>query len=199
MKVNLFERLLVNNPIRTAMLRETLRWLRSHSNLCRPARVLEIGCGWGAGIGEILLEFAAEQIHAFDLDIRQVARAVSGRAQGASVWVGDAAAIATPSAAYDAVFEFTIFHHLPNWPTALAEVRRVLKPGGLFLFEELSREFFYDTPLLGFLLRRGTVHPWDSMFDFGQFREGLLTAGLRPSTIRGGLIPGWHVGVAEAV
>jgi len=181
------------------MLRETLRWLHSHSKFCRPARVLEVGCGWGAGIREILRKFAVEQIHAFDLDLRQVALALSGRAERASVWVGDAAAIATASAAYDAVFEFTIFHHVPNWPTALAEVRRVLKPGGLFLFEELSREFFYDTALLGFLLRWGTVHPWESMFDFDQFRQGLLSAGLRPRTIRGGLVPGWHVGIAEAV
>lgn len=199
MKINLFERLLVNNPIRTAMLRETLRWLHSRCNVCRPARVLEVGCGCGAGIREIMREFAVERIHAFDLDIQQAALAVSGRPERASVWVGDAAAIATRSTAYDAVFEFTIFHHVPNWPKALAEVRRVLKPGGLFLFEELSREFFYDTHLLGFVLRRGTIHPWDSMFDFGQFREGLLRAGLRPRTIRGGLIPGWHAGVAEAV
>ncbi len=79
---------------------------------------------------------------------------------------------------------------------AVAEVRRVLRPGGLFLFEELSREYFHDTPIVSALLRRFTVHPWDTMFDFPAFRRALADEGLRVTALRSRLLPGWHEGVA---
>ena len=46
------------------------------------------------------------------------------------------------------------------------------------------------------LLRRMTVHPWDTMFDFAAFRRGLAEAGLRLTALRSRLLPGWHAGVA---
>ena len=55
-----------------------------------------------------------------------------------TLYVGDAAAINEPDASYDAVFDFAIIHHIPNWKDAVAEVARVLKPGGKFFFEEVT-------------------------------------------------------------
>jgi ubiquinone/menaquinone biosynthesis C-methylase UbiE len=201
-KLNPIELALVNNPLRSAMLRATLGWLRDAA--CAPPldHVLEIGCGQGAGIEEIARRFHPHAIDAFDLDEAQVARArdalVSLSTNGAilRLWTGDAEHIDAPDAHYDAVFEFTIFHHIPNWRRAVEEVRRVLRPGGLFLFEELSREYFHDTPVLGTLLRRFTVHPWKDMFDFPTFRRALTENGLRLTALRSRLLPGWHEGVA---
>lgn len=198
MKLNPFELALVNNPLRSAMLRATLGWLRDAA--CAPPleRVLEIGCGYGAGIEEIARRFHPRAIDAFDLDEQQVARARERRPDGVALrlWAGDAEHIDAPDAHYDAVFEFTIFHHIPNWRRAVDEVRRVLRPGGLFLFEELSREYFHETPVLGALLRRFTVHPWEHMFDFPVFRGALAENGLRLVALRSRLFPGWHEGVA---
>jgi SAM-dependent methyltransferase len=39
---------------------------------------------------------------------------------------------------YDAVFDFAIVHHVPDWRTAVGEVVRVLKPGGRFYFDEVT-------------------------------------------------------------
>src|SRR5205807_2583560 len=118
----------------------------------------------------IVRRFRPRSIDAFDLDEEQVARARArlGRLSGAELrlWAGDAERIAAEDGSYDAVFEFTIFHHVPDWRRAIAEVHRVLRPGGLFLFEELSREAFHDTGAAGALLRRFTDHPWATMFDF---------------------------------
>jgi ubiquinone/menaquinone biosynthesis C-methylase UbiE len=201
-KLNPVELALVNNPLRSLLLRSSVRWLRDAA--CAPplGQVLEIGCGHGEGIREIVRWFHPGRVDAFDLDEAQVARARSrlrdGAMDGASLrlWVGDAERVAAEDARYHAVFEIAILHHVPGWRRALAEVRRVLRPGGLFLFEELSREFFHDTPLLGPALRRLTAHPWETMFDFPAFRGGLEEAGLRLTALRSRPLPGWHQGVA---
>jgi ubiquinone/menaquinone biosynthesis C-methylase UbiE len=202
MKLNAVELLLVNNPVRDVFLRRTLGWL--HDAACAPPldRVLEIGCGQGIAMAEIAARFRPGAIDAFDLDEAQVDRArerlkaVEATGTPVRLWSGDAERIDAPDGRYDAVFELTIFHHIPDWRQALAEVARVLRPGGLFLFEELSIEFFSDIPLVSGLLRRYTVHPWETMFDFPTFRRALHDAGLRVQHLRSGFLPGWHQGVA---
>jgi len=199
-KLNPVELLLVNNPFRDLLLRSTVGWLWSAA--CGPpvSRVLEIGCGQGDGVREIIRRFRPRAVDAFDLDEAQVERARARLAEpaGAAVrlWVGDAERIAAEDGRYDAVFELAIFHHVPVWRHALAEVRRVLRPGGVFLFEELSREFFSEVPVLSPLLRRFTEHPWDTMFDFPEFRRALGDAGLRVTALRPRPLAGWHQGVA---
>src|SRR5215471_10022096 len=166
MKLNPFELALVNNPLRAWALRSTLGWL--HDAACAPpvGRVLEIGCGQGDGIVEIAASFRPKAIHAFDLDEAQVARArarvptVETKGTDVRLWTGDAEHLDAPDETYEAVFEFMIFHHVPGWRRAVAEVERVLRPGGYFLFEELSTEFFDDVPLVSPLLRWFTAHPW---------------------------------------
>jgi ubiquinone/menaquinone biosynthesis C-methylase UbiE len=198
-KLNPVELALVNNPVRGALLRSTMGWLRDAA--CAPAvsRVLEIGCGRGDGVREIARRFNPDAIDAFDLDEQQIVRArerlSSQDTPIVRLWVGDAERIEAEDGSYDAVFELTIFHHVPGWRRALSEVRRVLRPGGLFLFEELSSEFFADVPVVSPILRRFTAHPWDTMFDFPLFRRTLTGVGLRLTALRSRL-PGWHQGVA---
>lgn len=204
MKLNPFERMLVNNPLRLAALRATIGWLHDAARAPICSRVLEIGCGQGDGIREIFRRFRPASVDAFDLDEQQVERARARvRTLGGAalrLWVGDAEQIEAADGTYDAVFEFTIFHHVPDWRKALAETRRVLQPGGLFLFEELSTEFFSDIPLLSPALRRFTEHPWDTMFDFVTFRRAFDDAGLRLTALRSNTwVPGHHFGVATPV
>lgn len=39
---------------------------------------------------------------------------------------------------HDAASDFAIIHHIPDWRSAVAEIARVLKPGGPFLFDEVT-------------------------------------------------------------
>jgi SAM-dependent methyltransferase len=117
-------------------------------------------------------------VDAFDLDPRMVTQArerLSGYGARARVWVGDAAAIAVADSTYDAVFDFGIIHHVPSWRRALAEVRRVLKPQGVFYCEEVFGALI-DHPVVRRLLR----HPLEDRFDRGAFLAALSEAGLRP-------------------
>jgi hypothetical protein len=94
-----------------------------------------------------------------------------------SLAVGDVSEIAHPTASSDAVVEFGVIHHVPDWRTALAEIARVLRPGGLLLFEDIPRHTL-DT----WLFRTFTVHPREDRFEADEFADELLRHGLRPTT-----------------
>lgn len=144
MKLNAAEKLLMNNPVRAGIQRHyEARLLARLGGRCDGLHVLEIGCGRGVGIEILFARFGAAVVDAFDLDPDMVARArrrhVERPADRLRLWVGSATAIDAPDAAYDAVFDFGIVHHVPAWRDVVAEVARVLRPGGRFFFEEVTR------------------------------------------------------------
>jgi ubiquinone/menaquinone biosynthesis C-methylase UbiE len=183
MLLNRLEFTLMNNPVRAALQRhvEARRFLRMGGPL-PGAKALEIGCGRGVGVELILDVFGAASVDAFDLDPRMITlarRRLRRHAPRVRLWVGNAAAIEAPDAAYDAVFDFGIIHHVPNWGVALDEVRRVLRPGGVLYAEE---------PLGGFLnhplMHRLFAHPVADRFDAVDFRNALRASGLVPTRAR---------------
>jgi len=85
------------------------------------------------------------------------------RGVNANFFVGDIAAIELPDAQFDAVFTFGVFHHVPIWPQAIAEVYRVLKPGGVLIGGEMRQtkdgaftwaQFAQDLAAAGFQMRQ---------------------------------------------
>ncbi len=169
----------MNNPVRALVQRRhEAALMEGFGGLVEGGRVLEIGCGRGVGTEIIFERFGATEVHAFDLDPDMIARArrrLSGySANRLSLFVGDAAAIKAEDASYDAVFDFGIIHHVPAWQRAVAEVARVLKPGGRFFFEEVTKRaldrWFYRTFL---------EHPKTNRFSAEEFiaeleRQGIM-------------------------
>lgn len=178
MKLNRIEKLLMNNPARAAL----QRWyeaplLESLGGRVEGLHVLEVGCGRGVGTEIILEGFGAGRVDAFDLDPdmvekarRRLARFPEDRAR---VTVGDAAAIEAEDACFDAVFDFGIVHHVPDWRKAVAEVARVLRPGGRFFFEEVTSH-----ALARWSYRTFLKHPRDDRFSAAQFVAELESRGL---------------------
>ncbi|MGE3661798.1 MAG: class I SAM-dependent methyltransferase [Pseudonocardia sp.] len=145
--MNRMETALVNSPPRRALQRyyEVPSLLRLGGDLPTDARVLEVGCGSGYGTELILRRFAAARVDAIDLDPAMVARAgrrLGGYSDRVRLATGDMtdlrAALGAEDGSYDAVFDFAIVHHVPDWRTALAEIARVLAPGGRFYFDEVT-------------------------------------------------------------
>lgn len=179
MLLNRLEYLMMNTPLRAAVQRyfEAPRLLRT-GGPASGARVLELGCGRGVGAELALTLFGAASVDGFDLDPRMVALArkrLAKRTGRARVWVGDATAIAAPDASYDAVIDFGIIHHVPRWRLVLAEIRRVLKPGGRLYAEEVLRSAVTHPIVARFL-----AHPQEDRFDHAQFLSALAETGLNP-------------------
>ena len=197
MKLNAVEKAAMNNPIRAASQRRyEANLLACFGGRMDGARALEVGCGRGVGIEIIFDRFGAASVDGFDFDPDMVRRArirLAGRGEGVRLWVGDAAAIAAPDAAYDAVFDFGIIHHVPSWRNVLREVRRVLRPGGKFYVEEVLARF-----ILNPLTRRVLDHPLEDRFDHRGFLRALEDHGFDVIASRdlAGLF-GWYVASAR--
>jgi ubiquinone/menaquinone biosynthesis C-methylase UbiE len=182
MKLNRIEKALMNNPVRAALQRgyEAHR-LEELGGRVDGLKVLEIGCGRGVGTEIILERFGAASVTAFDIDPDMVrrARARLSRFEPESwqVSVGDAAAIDAPDGSFDAVFDFGIIHHVPEWRRAVAEVSRVLKPGGRFFFEEVT-----DHALGRWFYRMFLDHPTHDRFGAAAFVAALEANGLEVGT-----------------
>jgi ubiquinone/menaquinone biosynthesis C-methylase UbiE len=97
----------------------------------RPGiRTLEVG----AGLGEHLdFEDATEQDYVA-LELRdEMAAVITEKHPEVSTIVGDVeAGLDVPDASFDRVVAIHVLEHLRNLPPALDEIRRVLKPGGVF-------------------------------------------------------------------
>ena len=183
MKLNAIERAAMNNPLRAAHQhhREAGWFRRLAGGTLSGQHVLEVGCGRGVGVEVLLDRLHAERVTAFDLDpamIEKAQRRLHGRREVASLTVGDACDITEPSASVDAVVEFGVIHHVPQWRDAVGEIARVLRPGGLLLFEDVPRHTL-DT----WLFRTFTVHPREDRFEAAEFADELARHGLVPTAV----------------
>ncbi len=105
------------------------------------ARVLELGCGTGMLFPHYR---PGTDVTAVDLDEAFLERAKARAASSpASIQVAraDAMALPFPDASFDEVLIFLVLCSIPDVKRALAEVRRVLRPGGtLRAFEHVISE-----------------------------------------------------------
>ena len=179
MKLNAIEKVLMNNPLRSVLQRRyEAPLLEKLGGRLEGGRALEIGCGCGVGTALILQRFDACEVHVFELDPDMVARAKwrlsSYPSERLELYVADAASVPEPDASFDAVFDFGIVHHVPDWKVAVAEVVRVLKPGGRFFFEEVTRQALDRWAYRTFL-----EHPRENRFGKEAFLTALEPRGLR--------------------
>lgn len=186
MLMNRMETALVNSPPRRALQRfYEVRLLIELGGRTPGAAAAEIGGGSGYGTKLILDRFGAASVDAVDLDPKMILRA--GRrlarygpdvrlAQGSATDLAGAFSSfgGGATASYDAVFDFAIIHHIPDWQAAVAEVARVLQPGGRFFFDEVTA-----TALARPSYRLLFDHPTENRFTAGRFLATLALHGLQ--------------------
>ncbi|HKY37912.1 MAG TPA: methyltransferase domain-containing protein [Polyangiaceae bacterium] len=99
----------------------------------RFSRALEVGYGSGA----VLLSLApgVDDLHGLDLeaDPAVVLGIMKSRGVSATLRQGNVYELPYDTDSFDLVVSFSMFEHLHEYRKALAEVVRVMRPGGLFL------------------------------------------------------------------
>ena len=109
------------------------------AHLSGARRVLDIGCGEGQ-VARLALEGGAEIAIGIDPTWAQVLEA-RRRGGGPGYLRAGAAGLPFADGAFDAAVACLVFEHITQVDAAIAEVARVLEPGGRFLF-------FLNHPLL---------------------------------------------------
>lgn len=184
---------------------DDIRWVRTLKNLVpgrlkyfdrfaqwEDAAVLDLGCA-GGFMAEALAERGA-QVTGIDpaADAIEAARqhaAQSGLAIAYDVGVGED--LPYDAAGFDYVVCVDVLEHVTDLDKVIPEVARVLKPGGLFLFDTINRNPIARLATITVaedilrLLPRGTHDP--SMFIKPKELERAMT--------RAGLVPGKTTGL----
>ena len=103
------------------------------------ARVLDLACG----TGDIAFDLARRGAHATGLDLTHRMLALARRKPDASLTSrfiqGDMMALPFPAASFDVVTTGYGIRNVPRIEPAIAEIARVLRPGGLFLSLDFDR------------------------------------------------------------
>jgi 2-polyprenyl-3-methyl-5-hydroxy-6-metoxy-1,4-benzoquinol methylase len=139
----------VDEHVRTSL-------LKTHGNLYRGARLtrypiprfpldegrgltlLDLGCNWGRWtIAAARAGWRATGVDLAKKSVGAARRVAEQLGVDAEYVVGDARELPFGDGAFDAVFSYSVLQHLAkeDVPTVVAEIRRVLRPGGLVWVE----------------------------------------------------------------
>src|SRR3712207_5076912 len=98
-------------------------------------RVIDCGCGQGSITVEIAGLVAPGAVIGIDLRAPDLAagrqRGVERRLQNVSFVEASVYSVPAPDNTFDAAMAYQVLHHISDPLTALREIRRVLRPGGV--------------------------------------------------------------------
>ena len=114
----------VYKPMHDAVVRELQGW--------RARRVLDVGCGTGILTSRLAGDLAPDVIVGCDFSLGMLQHA-AGKRSDLSWVAADAQRLPLAAGSFDAAVSTEAFHWFPDKDAALAELHRVLRPGGRLL------------------------------------------------------------------
>ena len=145
-------------------------WHRYHfaAKLVAARAVLDVACG--TGYGSALLARQARHVVGVDISAETIeyARALYAPATNLEFRQAACAALPFPDATFDAVVSFETIEHIQEQAQFLDEVRRVLRPDGLFVLSSPNKLEYSD--------RRGFTNP----YHLGELYRDALASLLAP-------------------
>jgi ubiquinone/menaquinone biosynthesis C-methylase UbiE len=118
-------------------------------------RVLDIGCGTGQFAAAVLERFPETQVWGMDLSdgmlrqCRQRCQAAGGRL---NLVQGDSQRLPFEDDSFDVITCTHSFHHYPRQECVVAEMHRVLRPGGRLLIIDGDRDRFWGRFIFNFVV-----------------------------------------------
>ena len=182
------------NPWRVPYFRQVLA--RQHGNDLSGIRLLDIGCGGGV----LAEEFASMgcKVTGMDVSPKSIAVArVHAAISGFSIdyKVGTATQLPFENNSFDVISCCDVLEHISDWPQVIAEVSRVLVPGGLFFFDTINRTvqsrvtFIYglqESPITR--LMPPDTHVWEMFITPDELRTTIQRHGMTVNDLKGGKI-----------
>ncbi len=184
------------NPVRLAYVVKHLAVL---SYDYRGKRVLDVGCGGG---------FLTEEIARFGLDTKGLDPSApslhTARSHAKAMKLdidyheGFGENLPYPDSHFDMVFCLDVLEHVKEYKKILAEISRVLKPGGLFFFETVNRTLlsyfiviflFQKFPLTRIMPDR--IHVWKYFIKPAEIRKAVTENNMELADLQG-ILPGYN-------
>lgn len=166
MKMGKIEKSFVNRERHAQRTLEEVERLLSKIDLGSANRVLEIGCGVGA-ISTHLANKYKLKVTGTDVDPEQieVARERNQENDNLTFVEADATSLQFGDREFDMVLMQNVMHHIGDWGKALAEITRVLKPKGFFVFSDLAYARLVEK-ILGPLVKKYGIYSIDDIASF---------------------------------
>lgn len=147
------------------------------ARLPRDARVVDVGCGYGATARLLAREHGA-RVTGLTLSAAQAAHAAAlgDRPGDPEILVRDWLANGLPDAEADAVVAIECLSHMPDKPQAFAELARVLKPGARVVLTDwlacAGRRAWRDRGLLEPICAEGRLPSMHTVAEYGELLGG---------------------------
>lgn len=165
-----------------AYLDATLGPTREELDLPPAARLLDVACGTGALLRRLRATHPAAVLCGVDVSAPMLAVARARAGAETSLAQADAARLPFADATFDAVVSASALHHWPRPERVLAEMARVVRPGGRVVLTDWSGDHL-PTRLLDLALRL-TDRSHHRVYGVRRVRELLAGAGLDVARVR---------------
>lgn len=182
------------NPWRVPYFKQAL--IEHYDQEISRVRLLDIGCGGGVLTEEYALMGC--QVTGIDVSAKSISVAETHAAANRlpiKYKIGSGTQLPFEDQSFDVVSCCDVLEHITDWRMVIAETRRVLKPGGPFLFDTVNRTiesriaFIYGLQVLPFTrLMPANTHVWDMFIKPVELTRVVEQNGMTVQDLKGGQI-----------
>lgn len=112
------------------------------------SEILDIGCGPAFFANEVYTQYKPKLLHGIELDsnLINIAKRENAHVTGMKFTQGTVYELPLENASYDLAYSRFVFQHLDNPSKGVNELKRVIRPGGLAIIEDIDDGLLFIEP-----------------------------------------------------